>query len=83
DSLGWARPVITAPLQSSAGFFRSPPAAVAAEARKLLAVCCASRINYIKIHEGEFLYLANCHRTKGPQEPDNRDFLHEGASKTP
>jgi hypothetical protein len=32
------------------------------------------RINCIKIHESEFLYLTNCARTKGPQEPNNRGF---------
>jgi hypothetical protein len=39
-----------------------------------LAVCCASAQNGIKIHESEFLYLANC-----ISSPDNRDFLHEHA----
>jgi hypothetical protein len=28
-----------------------------------LAVCCASRVNCIKIHESEFLYLTNCQRS--------------------
>jgi hypothetical protein len=35
-----------------------------------LAVCCASAQNCIKIHECEFLYLANC-----ISSPDNRDFF--------
>jgi hypothetical protein len=34
-----------------------------------LAVCRASRIKCIKIHDSEFLFLSNCARTKGPQEP--------------
>jgi hypothetical protein len=50
------------------------------EPLSVLAVCYASRINRIKIHESEFLYLANCHRTKGPRSPDNQDFLHEYAN---
>jgi hypothetical protein len=30
---------------------------------KILAVCCASAQNHIKIHESEFLYQANCIRS--------------------
>jgi hypothetical protein len=36
----------------------------------VLAVCCASAQNRIKIHESGFLYLANC-----ISSPDNRDFF--------
>jgi hypothetical protein len=39
----------------------------------MLAVCCASRIKSKKSPLGGF-YRANCYRTKGSQEPDNRDF---------
>jgi hypothetical protein len=42
--------------------------------QEALAVCCASTQNRIKIHESEFLYLANC-----ISSPDYRDFLHEYA----
>jgi hypothetical protein len=50
---------------------------------RLLAVCCASVQNYIKIHESEFLYLTNSEnspiieifcikRTKDPMQKINK-----------
>jgi hypothetical protein len=45
---------------------------VAEGRNSLLAVCYASAQNRIKIHECEFLYLANCHRTKGPLQKNQQ-----------
>jgi hypothetical protein len=37
-------------------------------------VCSASHTNLLKIADQAIFYLANSERTKGSQEPDNRDF---------
>jgi shikimate kinase len=45
------------------------PGEIAREIRRRLAVCCASAQNLINIHECEYLYHTDCHRTKGPRSP--------------